>query len=229
MFNLFSGGAEDEDGAWPASRIVAALENHYKSPRLLGEDGPLKVYGVEDNGVNFVVALVQSAPGSGKVVELGFLARFVGFAVGVQQVEKINRNLHISVASLEGADLFLMAGLQVTGPYDDGQFALLLSAWRRDLTMTLHGLSGEQASMAAAFPAARLRPALDFAANPAPQAADDRENAGAVSIDMLSSFLGKRAAPQAVCRRCDGRGRRGLIARMCGDCGGTGFVAIERG
>ena len=220
MFKLFAAG--EAEGTWPVSRIVAALESHYGKPELLGEDGPLKVYGVHDGGVNFVVALMQSAPGSGKVVELGFLARFVGFSVTAQMVETLNRNLHISVASMEGADLFLMAGLQVTGEYDDGQFAVLLSSWRRDLMVALQGLSGDSASMTSAFPAAKLAAARKFAANaaPAPEAG--------VSIDMLSSFLGARAGPQEVCEECNGRGKRGLIARMCADCEGTGFVATLR-
>ena len=112
MFKKFSGGC---DGSWPLSKIVAALKSQYGSADVLGEDGPLKVYGVEDNGVSFVVALMQSAPKSGKVIELGFLARFVGFPVDARLIEGLNRSLHISVASLEGADIFLMAGMQVTG------------------------------------------------------------------------------------------------------------------
>ena len=221
MFKMFaSGGGET---AWPLDKIVAALRAQYGSVETLGEDGQIKVFGVQDNGVNFVVAVVQSAPGSGKVVELGFLARFVGFPVSLDTVERLNRNLHIAVASLEGADLFLMAGLQVSGPYDDGQFALLIEAWRRDLAMTMHGLDGGHASMASAFPAARLEAAKRFATNTAPEATND--NAAA---DMLKSFLGAKAEAAEFCDECDGRGRRGLIARMCDACDGTGFVSRLR-
>lgn len=220
MFKKFKGG--DDHGSWPAAKIVAALKSQYKGAELLGEDGPIKVYGVEDNGVNFVVALLHSAPDSGKVVELGFLARFVGFPVDVQIVETINRNLHVSVASLEGADLFLMAGVQVSGDYDQNQFMLLLEAWRRDLTMTLHGLSGSQSTMSAAFPAARLEAARKFATNTAPEPAGDE------TFDVLSSFLGAKAAAKTVCGECGGRGKRGLIARHCDDCEGTGFVSGRR-
>ena len=216
MFGKFTGAGGDD--AWPVAKIVAALEGQYSSAELLGEDGPLKVYGVQDNGVSFVVALMQSAPDSGKVVELGFLARFVGFDVSMPAIERINRNLHISVATMEGADLFLMAGLQVTGAYSDNQFQLLLEAWRRDVAVTMHGLSGEQASMAAAFPAARLERAINFATNSAPE-----PDSGRSPVEMLSQFMGTKAA-MTECPECDGRGKRGLIARTCTDCGGEGFV-----
>lgn len=219
MFRMFSSGGET---AWPLEKILAALKTQYQSVEALGEDGPIKVFGVQDNGVNFVVAVIESAPGSGAVVELGFLARFVGFPVTVETVERLNRNLHIAVASLEGADLFLMAGLQVAGAYDDGQFALVMDAWRRDLAMTLHGISGEDSSMMKAFPAARLAAARQFATNTAPA------GQGARPIDMLSSFLGARAAKE-ICDECGGRGKRGLIARRCQDCNGTGFVEARGG
>ncbi len=219
MFKMFSGGADE--GSWPLSKITAALKAKYGAVDTLGEDGPLKVYGVQDNGVNFVVALMQSAAGSGKVVELGFLARFVGFPVTVQTIEGLNRNLHISVAALEGADLFLMAGLQVTGNYDDGQFALVLEAWRRDLMVTLHGLSGDQASMAEAFPAAKMAAARNFATNKAPNAETGE------AFDMLSGFLGANSS-KIVCEDCGGRGKRGFIARACVECDGTGFMAPQR-
>lgn len=224
MFKLFAGGAAADEKSWPVSSIVATLQSHYPGSELLGEDGPLKVYGVQDNGVNFVVALMQSAPGSGEVIEVGFLARFVGFRISVQRIETLNANLHVSIASMEGADLFLMAGLQVTGAYDAGQFAILLNAWRRDLAMALHSLSGDSASMVEAFPAAKLAVARDFAVNAAP-ATVEGETEPRVT-DMLTAFLGDaRDAPREICEECDGRGKRGFIKRMCVDCDGTGFVA----
>jgi len=220
MFKMFTNGSAE--AAWPLHKIVAALKGQYGSVDTLGEDGPIKVFGIEDNGVNFVVAVVQSAPGSGKVVELGFLARFVGFPVTVDTVERLNRNLHVAVASLEGADLFLMAGLQVSGPYDDGQFALLIEAWRRDLAVTMHGIGGGEGSIMSAFPAGRLEAARQFAVNKAP------EGAGNAAADMLKRFLGANADAGEFCGKCAGRGRRGLIARTCEACDGTGFVATRR-
>lgn len=206
------------EGAWPLDKVVAALENQYGALDRLGDEGPLSVYGVQDNGVNFVIALMQTAPGSGKIAELGFLARFVGFPVEAQMVEAINRNLHIAVASIEAnGDLFLMAGMQPVGAFDNGQFALVLEAWRRDLMITLHGLSSGQASMASAFPAARMEAARNFAMNVAPAPADNKP------IDLLASFLGPKNNRE-LCGDCAGRGKRGFIARECISCDGSGFV-----
>ncbi len=222
MLKMFSGGGGDE--SWPLSKIVSALKSQYGTADALGEDGPLKVYGVQENGVNFVVALVQSAPKSGKVVELGFLARFVGFPADARTIEGLNRNLNISFVSLEGADLFLMAGLQVTGAFDQKQFSLIMDAWRGDLMVTVQGLSGDQSSMtaamSAAFPVTKLAAARDFAANRAPTP----ELAGDQPIDVLSSFLGAKAATHVFCGECNGRGKRGFITRSCDECEGVGFV-----
>lgn len=225
MFKLFAGDKAAAEASWPVASIIETLQSHYPGASLLGEDGPLKVYGVDDNGVRFVVALMQSSPNSGDVIEVGFLARFVGFNLSLPKIEALNRNLHVSVASMEGADLFLMAGLRVTGPYDAGMFSSeLLNPWRRDLMMTLHSLSDDSASLAEAFPAAKLAAARDFAVNAAPVEA---EGEGKV-MDLLSSFLGGQAETREVCEECNGRGKRGLIARMCMDCDGTGFVASLR-
>lgn len=215
---MFTGRSADaSQTAWPLAKVISALEGQFGELETLGEDGPLKVFGVQDNGVNFVVALMQTGPQSGDVVEMGFLARFVGFPVDIQLIEALNRNLHISMASLEGSDLFLMAGLAITGAFDAGQFKLIMQQWRRDLMMTLHGLSGENASLAAAFPAIKMEAARAFATNAAPAQVDDRP------IDMLAAYLGANEK-KTICPDCAGRGKRGLIARMCGECDGSGFV-----
>lgn len=219
--NSSTGSRFGGDPSWPLTKVVGALEGQYGAIEALGEEGPLKVFGVQENGVNFVVAIMQTAADSGKVAELGFLARFVGFEVELQLVETINRNLHISMVSMEGADLFLMAGMQVAGAYDQSQFKQILDTWRRDLMVTLQGLSSDQSSMAAAFPAARLESARAFAVNAAPAPVEGRP------ADMLSSFLGANMS-KAVCDECGGRGKRGFIAKFCGDCDGTGFVNTRR-
>ena len=215
MFAMFTGGQGEL--SWPKEKVVSALETHYGSIRMLAEEGPLAAYGVADNGVNFVVALMETAPGSGRLAEIGFFARFIGFNVDERAVEALNRNLHISLASVEnGGELYLMAGLQVAGAFDLSQFALILETWRRDLMMTMHRVS-EGASMAAAFPAARLEAARDFAVNAAPAPVDDRP------VDMLARFLGG-AEKRTLCGECNGRGKRGFIARVCNACDGAGFV-----
>ena len=218
MLNMFSGGGGDS--SWPLSRIVSSLKGQYGSADVLGEDGPLKIYGVQDNGVNFVVALVQSAPGSGKVVEMGFLARFVGFPADPQKIEQLNRNLHISNISLEGADLFLMAGLRVTGAYDQKHFSLILEAWQNDLSATVHGLSADHASMDTALPVTKLAAARDFATNRARPTGDVEIE----PADMLSSFLGAKTVAHVFCDQCKGRGKRGFMARACDDCDGVGLI-----
>ncbi|MEM8772723.1 MAG: hypothetical protein AAGD92_13840 [Pseudomonadota bacterium] len=216
MARGFSGGAE---GAfWPMKRVVSALKARFGDVDSLGEDGPLKIYGVQDNGVNFVVALVQSEPGSEHVSELGFLARFVGFPVSAEVMENLNRNLHISVASIENNDLFLMAGMEVIGPFDESQFNLILEQWRRDLAICIHGLTDEAPSIAAAFPAARLEAARKFAVNMAPPG-DAKSD-----VDMLATFMGAGGPTRVACGDCGGRGKRGLIVRACKTCEGTGIV-----
>ncbi len=216
MFRKFKGG--EREASWPLDKVVAALETQYGGLHKLGEDGPLSVYGIQHNGINFIVALMQTAEGSGKVEEMGFLARFVGFAVTDPIVEAINRNLHISVASIEDSgDLFLMAGLEVAGAFDHAQFMMMLESWKRDLMMTLARISGDGASMADAFPAARMEAAREFAVNAAPAPVEGRP------VDMLASFLGGKEK-RALCSDCGGRGKRGLFARLCGECDGSGFV-----
>lgn len=219
MFKMFSGGGDDE--SWPLSKVVSAIKGQYGAADSVGEEGPLKVYGVQDNGVNFVVALMQSAPGSGKVVELGFFARFVGFPADARTIDGLNRNLQISAVSLEGADLFLMAGLRVTGAFNQKHFTVILEAWRGDLMAIVQGLTGEMSSMSAtAFPATKLAAARDFAVNRAiaPNAPDT------LPADMLSQFFGANTVKQVFCDECHGRGKRGLIARHCDECDGTGFT-----
>ena len=115
-----------------------------------------------------------------------------------------------------------MAGVQVTGAYDQGQFSLILEAWRRDLMVTLHGISGDGASFGDLFPAAKMEAAVRFATNAAPEAE------GAAPVDMLKRFLGSEDASKQFCHVCDGRGKRGLIARTCNECGGTVVLPARR-
>ena len=216
MFKMFSGGGDD--GSWPLAKVVSAVKSQYGGADVLGEDGPIKVYGAQDNGVNFVVVLMQSAPGSGRVVELGLLARFIGFPVDMRLVEGLNVDLRTSIAAMEGADIYLMAGLEVTGAFDQRQLVKFLQAWREDLMVTVQRLTSEQASVSAAFPLAKMGAAREFAANLAPAPMGDR------NVDTVTSFLGTKAAAHVFCDTCNGRGKRGLLARECVDCDGAGFI-----
>ncbi|MEM8937202.1 MAG: hypothetical protein AAGC77_12415 [Pseudomonadota bacterium] len=218
MLNRFFGGGSAQ-ATWPLSKVVATLEKHYDSVEAVAEDGPLKIYGLSDNGVNFIMAALQNAPQSGQVIEIGLLARFIGFPISIDVIERLNRNLHISVAAIERDELFLMAGVSVTGGYDEGQFILILNSWRRDLVATIHGIGGDEGTLSDFFPGASVESARAFATNRAPETAS-----GAAPVEVLSRFLGKDAAAQVICDYCGGRGKRGLIARRCDDCDGLGFV-----
>ena len=202
-------------GPWPLAGIVAAVKKHFEKVEHLGDEEGFSLYGVSDRGVNFVVAIVRSAPE--RVSEVAFLARFVGFPVDAVAVEAMNRNLHLSVASLEeGGDLYLLAGVEAAGAFSEAGFTEVLAAWRRDLMIVLAALSG-RGSVAAAFPAARLETAKRFAENRNPGGAE------AATGDLLKAYLA--SGPSfAVCGDCGGRGRRGLVAKTCAPCAGSGFV-----
>ena len=201
--------------SWPQARVVEALKRRYDSVESIGEDDGFVLYAVGDRGINFVVALITAM--KSEVVEIGFLARFVGFPADRAAVERINRNLHVSVAGLEAdGDLYLLAGIEAAGAFDEGTFLLILEAWGRDLMLVLNVLGGG-ASLAAAFPIARSETARRHATNIAPEAEEG------VMPDLLKAYLGDRAS-MSVCGECGGRGRRGLIARTCEACGGSGFV-----
>ena len=222
MFKMFAGGGNGD--SWPLSKVVSAVKSQYGEADLLGEEGALKVYGVSVNGINFIVALMQSEPGSGKVVELGFLARFVGFPMDITSVEGLNRNLQISVATLEGADLFLMAGMEVTGAYNQRQFSSLLDIWRDDLALTVQKVTDGQVTMAEKGPKSELDFAREFAVNRA--AAPEPENK--LDEGTLSRFMGGASLTHELCMRCHGKGKRGFVGRSCEDCDGAGFVKNAR-
>lgn len=214
FFSKFGGAqAASMSGSWPQGRVVEVMKRRFDVVEAVGEDDGFVIYAVTDKGINFVIALVTA--GEGAVVEIGFLARFVGFPVDHAAVEHINRNLHLSVAGLEdNGDLYLLAGIEAAGAFDEGTFLLILDAWRRDLMLVLHALSGG-VSLASAFPAARSAIAWRHAANSPP--------ASGAPGDLLKAFLGgDRAA--TMCGDCGGRGKRGLIARRCTACEGTGFA-----
>ena len=225
MIGKFFGGkrasmADQASGMWPLGQIVSALSRQFETVEPIGEDDGFVVYGVSDRGINFIVALVTES--RNKVTEIGFLARFVGFSITELAVEQMNRNLHISVAGLEeGNDLYLLAGINAVGAFSEEMFGLILEAWRRDLMMVLHFLSGRP-SLAAAFPAARFDEARRFATNAAPTSGGD-----GAAPDILKAYLDGKTT-KVLCGECGGRGKRGFIARTCDCCDGTGFVTSRR-
>lgn len=216
MLQRFFTSARFTGGAWPHAKIVDVLKRRYQRLERLGDQQGFTLFGISDNGVNFVVALIEG-PNAGSVAEIGFLARFVGFRADAAAIERINRNLHLSIASIEGeGDLYLLAGVEASGTFDEKTFALVLDAWRRDLMLVLNALSGTT-SVAAAFPMAQAEAARSFAINLPPK------HAHGDGADLLKAFMGS-GTPKVLCKDCGGRGKRGLVARQCDCCGGAGFT-----
>lgn len=200
---------------WPKGKVISALRNRYQAIEELGEEDGLRLYGVSDGDVRFVVALIMIDGSAERVAEIGFLARFSGFALSNAQLDAVNRNLHISVATFHNdGDLYLLGGVAAAGEFNDGSFGLILEAWKRDLIVVLHGVSS--ASFLDANPVARSETALRFATN----------RATADPAALFRSLSG--AARLEVCPDCSGRGRTGLMARSCHACNGAGFVAGRR-
>lgn len=219
MFSGFFDRKSNSEGAfWPSAKIVDYLKSQYENCQLLNDDGELQVYGVTDRGINFVVVLVNDAPGSGRVIEFGFVAKFSDVDITQDRLEALNANLHISIARREGADLFLLSALQVSGQYNDQFFAHVLEGWRRDLSVLLFALSGGDVALADIYPAMGVKKAVDFATN-----ALTPTESGTPTQSMLSTFLGGKVS-MSTCRECSGRGKRGLVARICEACGGEGFL-----
>jgi hypothetical protein len=194
---------------------VTALRNRYHAMDELGEEDGLSLYGVSEGEVRFVVALILLEGAKEKVAEVGFLARFSGFTLSNAQLDSLNRNLHISVATFHNdGDLYVIGGVAASGEFSEGAFSLILEAWKRDLLVILHGISSS--SYLDAFPAARSATALQFATN----------KVGEAPEALFNAFAGaNRLHP---CAACGGRGRAGFPARACQPCGGGGFVASRR-
>ncbi|MCB2113087.1 MAG: hypothetical protein R3C42_08955 [Parvularculaceae bacterium] len=220
LFFRKSGESALPDGVWPRAQIVAALKSRYGDVDELGEERGFGIYGVSDGDIRFavVLALVEGAPD--KVGEVGFLARFIGFDVGERQIESVNRNLHISIASLRGdGELYLIGGVAASGVFNESSFMLILEAWRRDLLVLMQSLAPAR-SLADAHPAAKLQAAARFAMNRAPAEA-------ARADEIFAAFAGGAHRAKAVCDVCNGRGKTGFFARLCPECDGTGFEAAQ--
>lgn len=210
---LFSelGGSRLARAFWPKGKVISALKNRYHALEDLGEEDGFRLLGVSDGEVRFVVALILLEGNAERVAEIGFLARFSGFALSNAQLDAVNRNLHISVATFHNdGDLYLLGGVAAAGDFNEGTFGLILEAWKRDVLVVLNGISS--ASFVDAYPIARSETALRFATN----------HAKGDPAELFRSF--SASARLAVCPDCGGRGKTGLIARSCPSCGGAGFT-----
>ena len=213
------------EGLWPRDAVKQALKRRYRNVEDLGDEQGFALYGVVENDLRFVVALVLAEGASDLVTEVGFLARFTGFDVSASSIEEINRNLHLSVvATGPDGDLYLMGGVAASGEFAEASFLNVLEVWRRDLAMVVLGVSGG-GSFVEAFPAAKFSAARTFAQNSAPDSAVAGEPGGRCDPgEMLSKFLGAPKASFGACPSCAGRGRTGLIARTCAVCDGVGIA-----
>ena len=232
---LFSGGDRKQEEArksltadfWPRTEITKALEQRYSQVKHLQDDKGFALYGVVDNDLQFVVALVTVPGAENLISEVGFIARFSNFDIGQNQLEALNRNLHLSLAAFDQAgDIYLIGGVKAQGEFNSGAFTLVLDSWRRDLLLVIMGLN-EKVSFMDAFPAAKLEAVQKFALNTKPIENSDSQKTGVPTQDMLSRFMSTTRASFAPCAECDGRGKRGLIARTCDSCSGAGIIRSE--
>ena len=81
---------------------------------------------------------------------------FKGFELSSTGAEALNRNLHVSVTEFDDqGNLLLMSMFDAGGAFDEGRFAMILEAWKRDIVMTLKmltpGLSFKEALSANAI------------------------------------------------------------------------------
>jgi hypothetical protein len=195
--------------AWPRAKIEEGLKRGFRSLILIGEDDAHTIYDVEDRAYRFVVALVHEAGAKAGVTELGFLARFVGFKLSENVLRKLNGELHLSAAYIEDGDLYMLAKVAAKGPFVDSKFALMLSAWKRDMSFALDAL-GRAPSASAAV-------ASEFGFD------------GAQIKARPTAFHGAffwRNEPMTPCAACGGGGRAGLMKRQCAACDGAGFVDL---
>lgn len=197
------------------------LRRRYSAVEDLGDENGLSLYGVADGEIRFAVALIFADSTRERVMEVGFLARFTGFARNSAWLDALNRNLHISVATFHAdGDLYLIGGVSAAGDYSDGSFTLVLEAWKRDLLVILHAMS-PAASYLEALPAGRSETARRFARNSAPT----KQNG---DRDLFADFAAGAYRATSLCPSCAGRGKIGLIARHCEDCDGVGFQSGPR-
>lgn len=198
---------------WPRLRIEEGLKRAFKSILVIGQDDAHTVYDVADKAFRFVVALVHEGGVKAGVTELGFLARFVGFRPSDRVLRTLNGELHLADAFIEEGDLYVLAKIAVRKKFSDNKFALILGAWKRDMSFALDALN----TTPAAPSADHLAETLGFE----PAAIEKRAGA------FFSAYFW-RNEPVALCPACAGRGKTGFLARECLSCEGKGFAEPAR-
>lgn len=215
--SLFSKSFRVPDGLWEKAAVLAALKGRYGGVQHLGDEQGFGLYGVIDGELRFVVALVLAADRPDLISEVGFMVRFTGFPASQPTLDSINRNLHISVVGLDPAgDIFLIGGVQASGAFNEQRFSMVLDAWRRDVTVVIEMLSGGGV-WASAFPPLAMARAAAFTANAATGESPSER------LQTIRRFASPDLRTMTLCGACGGRGKIGLIARACSDCGGSGL------
>lgn len=198
---------------WPSVGIIAVLKKGFHGHvDYLGDVDDFCVYGVDDRGLNFVVALSHLPKKRSLVCEIALLASFADYDFTPQIVDAINPKLHIAEAVLDGSELYLAARIEPAGKFNSGAFAVQIATWRADLVATQRIVSAEQKIKRGAVISARTRTL------PAPEA-----RGGLESREVLRSAFAK------ACRACLGRGRVGLFRRICETCEGAGEAPRHSG
>ncbi len=154
--SLFRAGAE---GYWPLDSMIKVLERAYEEVEILPpaqEDRDTKYIRVSEKGLNFLALLFNAPEEPEKILQFGFLGLFKGFELSATGAEALNRNLHVSVTEFDDqGNLLLMSMFDAGGAFDEGRFAMILEAWKRDIVMTLKmltpGLSFKEALSANAI------------------------------------------------------------------------------
>lgn len=197
--------AAEKRPTWPAVGIVSVIKKQFHNAvDYLGEVEDFSVYGVHDNGLNFVVALYHLPRKKALVTEIALLASFIDYQFPAAIVDKINPKLHLGTAVIEGRDLFLAAKIEPSGRFRSGPFSVMIDTWRHDLVATLKIVNESHANRAG-------KPITSARATP-------------LVVEAPGGFVGVlRASLAKACRPCLGSGRTRLLKRPCGACGGGGI------
>ena len=203
--------AAEKPPTWPAVGIVSVVRKQFHSEvDYLGEVDDFSVYGVHDNGLNFVVALYHLPRKKALVTEIALLASFVDYHFPTTIVDSINPKLHLGTAVIEGEDLFLAAKIAPRGRFRSGAFSVMIDTWRHDLVMTLKVVNESHVNRAGKpITSARTLP---------------------LEVDAPGGLAGAiRASLVRACSACLGGGRTRLLRRPCGRCGGGGVETAAEG
>jgi hypothetical protein len=216
MIAAFGRRMSSSKGAWPVKDVMRVLEKEFASLERVGEEPGFSVFQANERGVNFALAMAHPNGANTAISELFLLAGFSGYPIDDQQLETVNRALHLSVAQFEHGDLYIMARIPAQGAFNRSKFTMLLEAWRRDLAVLIQFLT-QPVSLSAALSQTQFAMAQRAAMNTA---------AGAGDESLSKRFMG--GAPSQLCMACAGRGKVGFAARDCQDCAGRGLVASLR-